>query len=229
MMNRLPVFLLLLLLGGTSAHAAYITDKLVAGLYEKAEITEKPLKALNTGTPLEVISREKDFIKVRTPDGTEGWVEAAYLTDEKPARSMLLDLQAKNALLQKKLESAGKSSDGQTPPVQSAANAARIEELADNLAELQNSNRELAAANSELQAKNTRLQQQQQQIGEILQLKKLPADVTSANLTATSVVENYPLWLLAGLAGGLLLTGLLGGVYLMRRRIRKRFGTVLQV
>jgi len=87
-----------------SVQAAYITDKLVAGLYSEAKVTDKPVKALNSGTPLEVISRENEFVQVRTSDGTVGWVEAAYLTDEKPARSILLDTQAKVSMLQKQLE-----------------------------------------------------------------------------------------------------------------------------
>ena len=101
---RLIITGLLLLFSVTSTQAAYITDKLVAGLYKEAKVTDKPIKALSSGTPLEVVSRENDFIKVRTSDGVVGWVEAAYLTDEKPARSILLDTQAKLSTLQKKLD-----------------------------------------------------------------------------------------------------------------------------
>ncbi len=95
---------LLLLQLSITVQAAYITDKLVAGLYKEAKVTDKPLKALNSGTPLEVVSRKNGFVKVRTADGTVGWVEATYLTDEKPARSILLDTQAKLSMLQKQLE-----------------------------------------------------------------------------------------------------------------------------
>jgi len=99
--------LLFLMLSGLSvSQAAYITDKLVAGLYKEAAVSDKPVKALNSGTPLEVVSRKAGFVKVRTSDGTIGWVEETYLTDEKPARSMLLDVQAKISILQKQLEAA---------------------------------------------------------------------------------------------------------------------------
>ena len=98
------VLIFLLALSVSSLHAAYITDKLVAGLYKEDKVTEKPLKALSSGTPLEVIERKGDFIKVRTSDGTIGWVEATYLTDEKPAKSLLLDTQAKVSMLQKQLD-----------------------------------------------------------------------------------------------------------------------------
>jgi SH3 domain protein len=105
---RLIITGMMLLLTVSTAQAAYITDKLVAGLYQEAKVTDKPVKALTSGTPLEVISRENGFIKVRTSDGVVGWVESAYLTDEKPARSILLDTQAKLSILQKKLDKLSK-------------------------------------------------------------------------------------------------------------------------
>ena len=100
---KLVGFLLLLLLV-SPLQAAYITDKLVAGLYKDASLKDKPIKALASGTPLEVVSRKNGFVKVRTSDGVIGYVESAYLTDEKPARSILLDTQAKLSILQKKLK-----------------------------------------------------------------------------------------------------------------------------
>jgi hypothetical protein len=105
MRRLLFTVLFFFLIGSLSvSQAAYITDKLVAGLYKEAKVSDKPIKALNSGTPLEVVSRNNGFVKVRTSDGTIGWVEATYLTDEKPARSILLDTQAKVSILQKQLE-----------------------------------------------------------------------------------------------------------------------------
>ena len=99
-----PVLLMAMLLSVFSVQAAYITDKLVAGLYKENKVSDKPLKALSSGTPLEVIERKNGFIKVRTSDGTIGWVEATYLTDEKPAKALLLDTQARVSTLQKQLD-----------------------------------------------------------------------------------------------------------------------------
>ena len=75
--------------------AAHITDKLAAGVYEQPDDSTAPLKAVPSGTPLEVIQRKGEFIQVRLPDGDEGWVKAEYVTDQKPARVMLLEAQAK--------------------------------------------------------------------------------------------------------------------------------------
>ncbi len=95
-----------LLAGVASTEAAHITDKLAAGVYETPDASQTPIKAVPSGTPLEVIKREGDFIQVRLPDGTRGWVEAEYVTDQKPARVMLLQAQAKAREAQTKLAAA---------------------------------------------------------------------------------------------------------------------------
>jgi hypothetical protein len=50
---------------------------------------------LPTGTTLQVLRREEVFVKVKTEDGVEGWVDATYVMDEKPAQLALLELEAR--------------------------------------------------------------------------------------------------------------------------------------
>jgi len=161
------IVLLLSAILASPLQAAYITDKLVAGLYEDAAVSDKPLKALPSGTPLEVISRKNGFVKVRTPDGTDGWVEATYLTDEKPARTMLLDTQAKLSILQKQLEQAKGQLANATGGGSAAAPAAQGEDLQDKLAQARGQasqlELQLKAARLELDNARQQLQQAQQQ------------------------------------------------------------------
>ena len=179
MRTFLRVWLGLLLI--TPLQAAYITDKLVAGLYEEAKVSDKPLKALPSGTPLEVVSRSNGFVKVRTPDGIDGWVEAAYLTDEKPARTMLLDAQAKLSILQKQLEQAkgrlANTADADAASATADADAAAGNDLQNRLAQArgQVSQLEIQLQAAKLELKNARqqLQQSQQQhASEIQQLQQ---------------------------------------------------------
>jgi len=88
----------LLILTAAPTQAAHITDKLLAGLYDKPG-SGQPIKLLPSGTPLEVQEKKGDYARVRLGDGVIGWVELRYLTDEKPARALLLELQAENARL----------------------------------------------------------------------------------------------------------------------------------
>ncbi|WP_428606341.1 TIGR04211 family SH3 domain-containing protein [Sedimenticola sp.] len=89
-----------------TAQGARITDKLLAGLYASPKVTDQPTRVLPSDTPLERLEKSGDFTKVRLGDGSEGWVESRFITDEKPARVMLLELQAKSSQLQQKLRDA---------------------------------------------------------------------------------------------------------------------------
>ena len=97
---------LVLLLTMTSVQAAHITDKLLVGLYAQPKSGIQPSKVLPSGTPLEVLERKDAYSKVRLGDGKEGWVKSVYISNEKPARAMLLELQAKTSTLQNKLREA---------------------------------------------------------------------------------------------------------------------------
>jgi len=99
----LIVGLLLLLLSNTLS-AAYVTDKLLAGVYEKPEISAAPLQLLPSGTPVELLKTEGTFTQVRLPNRSEGWIESHFISNEKPAQVMLLELQAVTAELRRKLQ-----------------------------------------------------------------------------------------------------------------------------
>ena len=229
------------------SQAAYITDKLVAGLYEKAEVSDKPIKALNSGTPLEVVSRKDDFVKVRTSDGAIGWVEASYLTDEKPARSMLLDIQSKVSILQKQLEQAkgkqasdvGTSQASGTDIVQWQEKLAKAEGKIAQLgiqlkaAKLDQQEKQkdqmdakLKAAQSETEA----LRQQIKQVAKILnvELKSNESVGYFEMVGEKGDVEktNYVAWIV--LAVGIILGFLVGFAY-MQRKVSQRFGSAFRL
>lgn len=95
------------LLVSVAGQAAHITDRLLAGLYAEPSTEQKPLKLLPSGTPVEVLERKPGFQRVRLGDGAEGWVEVDYVTEEKPAKAMLLEAQARIAELEAQLAAAG--------------------------------------------------------------------------------------------------------------------------
>jgi SH3 domain protein len=129
------VFMLLVTIG--SVQAAYITDKLLVGFYAKPEAKSQPVKVLPSSTPMEVLGTKDAFSKVRLGDGKEGWVKSIYISTEKPARAMLLELQAKSSTIQNKLRAAekalkaAKAGAGATPP----ANSKAVEKLQQELAQ----------------------------------------------------------------------------------------------
>jgi|TARA_R110002096_G_scaffold246654_9_gene438955 SH3 domain protein len=100
-------FLLIgLMLCPSMGYSAHITDKLLAGMYAKPNAVEQPVQLLPSGTPLELIGEQKGFVKVQLVDGTTGWVEKRFLSEDKPANVRLLALQSKYRQLQEKLDQA---------------------------------------------------------------------------------------------------------------------------
>ena len=98
-------WLLTLWLPSCMAWATHVTDKLAVGLYPSVG-AEQPMRLLTSGTPLERLGSSGEHCKVRLGGGEEGWLECRYLTDEKPARAMLLEAQAGSAQLRRELDDA---------------------------------------------------------------------------------------------------------------------------
>jgi SH3 domain protein len=66
------------------AETVYITDSLFIGLHKERSIDSEILKVLPTGTALEVIIRDGDFVNVRDAEGVTGWISGNYLISNNP-------------------------------------------------------------------------------------------------------------------------------------------------
>lgn len=76
-----------------AADTVYVIDKLQIGMRAERDNVSAVVKSLETGAALEVLSRDERFVRVRDKAGTEGWVEARYVSPELPARAQLAKLQ----------------------------------------------------------------------------------------------------------------------------------------
>jgi uncharacterized protein YgiM (DUF1202 family) len=85
----------LLALATTAAQGTYVTDRLSVGLYEDPAQTDRPLRRVAAGTPLESLQRRRTFTQVRLSDQQTGWIETRYLSEEKPLKVRLVETQAK--------------------------------------------------------------------------------------------------------------------------------------
>lgn len=106
---------LLALVAGPAA-AAYVTDKLMVGVQPQPGATGEPAHLVQGGTPVEVISRSAEHLEIRLPDGATGWVEARFVTDDRPASFLLVEAQAGKAALEREL-AALRERGTQPPPV----------------------------------------------------------------------------------------------------------------
>lgn len=96
--------LLMLFVPRLWADSLYVTDRILLGVHKSASNDSPLLQSVPSGTSLEVLAEDNNFKKVRLPDGTQGWVDAAFLVSEQPAPAQYDILlaqhkQTQNALL----------------------------------------------------------------------------------------------------------------------------------
>jgi len=101
---RFFLSILLLLPVIAVAETAYITDNLRLGLHQAPDTSDRAFLMLDSGQELDILSRDRNYANVRLPDGTEGWVKAAYLVDEKPAKLIVAQTMAERDALAAELE-----------------------------------------------------------------------------------------------------------------------------
>ncbi len=154
MTMRIVCGALLLLPLLATAETVYVTDNLRLGLHEAPDTSDRAFRTLDSGQELEILFRDRNYAHVALPDGAEGYVKAAYLVDDKPAKLIVAETQAEVVRLNAELEELRR---------QFAAPAAAIAALEQETGELQ----EQAGANeariAELSDENTDLRKRQAQ------------------------------------------------------------------
>lgn len=86
-----------------NAETAYVTDNLRLGIHQAADTSDRAFQALDSGQEVEILSQNRNYAHVRLPGGAEGYVKAAYLVTEKPAKLIVEETQAANEALQTEL------------------------------------------------------------------------------------------------------------------------------
>jgi len=144
--------LLLLLPCAALAETAYVTDTLRLGLHQAADTSDRPFQNLESGQAMEVLSRTQYYAHVQLPDGTQGYVKAGFLVDDKPAKLVVAETQAEVDRLSAELEETRQAF---------AAPAATIDSLRAQVGDLETrlaTSEETAAS---LQEENTDLRESQ--------------------------------------------------------------------
>jgi len=104
MTMRIACGTLLLLPLLVTAETAYVTDNLRLGLHQAPDTSDRAFRTLDSGQELEILFRDRNYAHVALPDGVEGYVKAAYLVDDKPAKLIVAETQAEVVRLNAELE-----------------------------------------------------------------------------------------------------------------------------
>ena len=224
-----PALLVLLMAGAVDG--AHITDKLVVGVYAGPNTDGMPLRLIASGTPLEVLKTEQGFSEVRLADETRGWVESTYITEEKPAKAMLLETQAK--LRQMGVELAGlrekvagdAAATAAAPPIMPPT--AREAQLRQSLQQAQQRVAELEQQLAEVPRDRDARAELEALRARTAEALRLLADAHGLRLSATEApssagfLQRYRAWIVGVVA---LVLGFAAGIAVVDYRIRKRYG-----
>lgn len=197
----------------TSAYAetVYVSDiQFVAireGMSNSTRATERGIKS---GTPLTVLERRDSYIKVRTPEGNEGWLPDYFISEDRVSRDQLVYLQeqlAKAKEAQAKAEDKlSQSRTANNELVQSVESLTKQREaLEEQLKDVSNLAQKANAIVSANEESHFQIQSLQQQVD----------DLAQKNDKLSSSKEQR--WFMIG-AGTLLLGGILGLVFPMTRK-----------
>ena len=86
-----------------TAQTEYVTDILRLGLHQAEDTSDRAFRTLQSGQEMQILARDRNYAQVRLPDGTVGYVKAAYLVAEKPAKLIVAETQAANDELENTL------------------------------------------------------------------------------------------------------------------------------
>ncbi len=106
---RLVLALLFVIPLTVAAETAYVTDNLRLGLHRAEDTSDRAFRTLESGQEIEILSRTRNYAHVRLPDGTAGYVKAAYLVTEKPARLVVAETRAEADRIAAELEALRRS------------------------------------------------------------------------------------------------------------------------
>ena len=158
-----------------NAETVYVSDRFEIGVHDNTNLDSVILAVITSGTPLEVVSRNGEFVQVSTPDGTTGWVDARYIVSKQPSVAMhderdaklqqaqrtLGDARAENEVLRQRISelkrdaaTAADNSPGIAKPISLAPNedSAKLKDAQRALENLHKENRKLKSNISDLQA-----------------------------------------------------------------------------
>lgn len=78
----------------------YIGDNLRVGVRAEPGNTSAPFKVITSGTVINILQKTSGYVRIRTEDGTEGWIRDDYISETQPARARLDEIEKELTLKQ---------------------------------------------------------------------------------------------------------------------------------
>lgn len=134
------------------AETRFVSDYLIVTVRSGKGNQFKILETVPTGTPVTVLEDDKDYVKVRTKKGTEGYISRHYLSKAIPKATQIKQLNKKIADLQQQL--ATQESNLQGHQSERDTYKKQVEELSAQLTQSQQKLEDVAAKYNDLLQKS---------------------------------------------------------------------------
>ena len=116
--NLIIVFVVFSILAGFTARVQadtrYVSDMLILTVRDSPEKEATVLANLKTADAVEVLEESERYLKIRTQEGLEGWVQKNFITSAKPKALIINDLQNEINRLSAEIENFKKKQDAYT-------------------------------------------------------------------------------------------------------------------
>ncbi|MBW2239448.1 MAG: TIGR04211 family SH3 domain-containing protein [Deltaproteobacteria bacterium] len=74
------------------ADTRYVSDELIISVRDGQNQDDNVLRYIKTGTAVNVLEEKGRYLRIKTEDGLEGWVQTQYIISEKPNARIIEDL-----------------------------------------------------------------------------------------------------------------------------------------
>ena len=99
------VIILTITIKSVFADTRYVSDELIISVRDGQNQDDNVLGYIRTGTAVDVFEEKGRYLRIKTEDGLEGWVQTQYIISEKPNGRIVEDLRNEINDLNKKVES----------------------------------------------------------------------------------------------------------------------------
>jgi SH3 domain protein len=224
-MNKFRVLCIsLLCLTATIAQAetVYVIDELKIGLHESASINSPILKLIPSGTELTVIERGEELVKVKEPEGSQGWINGEYLVNNKPGKARVNELEKEIELL----KSSTIMTDGASTEQKDLAQQLKSERLKSGQLQAELTDLKTRIANidnsDQFLTEIEQLKQENEQLRIQMESSGIEIQAESASGSSTVALHGWKQYMTAFII--VLILGMIAGAFILDHLNRRRHG-----
>jgi SH3 domain protein len=103
-----------MLVSAVMADTQYVSDLMIISVKEGQDLDSPVIGYLRSAASVEVLEETGELMRIRTEDGTQGWVRKKFIVKDKPKAIIIRELEEKIALLEGDIKTLQQGSDSES-------------------------------------------------------------------------------------------------------------------